>query len=327
MIKHLFIASIILISTHAIADDLDLLVIYSDEVSGIYGGSAGVEARIDALIDYTDVAFSNSEIDININLLHTAEIAIPGDTETSQSTIEEARDNIDVSRVRRVLQPDLTVYLTTGGDYCGFGYLPLVPADKKYGISIVRHNCTTSFAHEIGHNLGAGHGVIDSSTTHAGFPIATAMGYGEFGIFRTIMAYNDAYQAPRLQYFSNPDVESCAGMACGTSTANSAHGINSNFSSFIKDYSSDWPTPTGYKVAEFGDPAIGNSYNGCEFDNTYSWGGGYTLYKEYTISCNTGQYIMGVIQDNSGFTSCTFDSESSEYYAAGNCSNWRVYLN
>ena len=82
------------------------------------------------------------------------------------------------------------------------------------------------------------------------------------------------------------------------------------------------------KVAEYGDPVLGNSYGGCTFTQIYGTGGGGYLYNEYRIACTSGTYIVGVSSNFSswGGTTCTFYSRSTAYRAEGSCSNWRVYL-
>ncbi|WP_149867942.1 hypothetical protein [Cellvibrio sp. PSBB023] len=81
------------------------------------------------------------------------------------------------------------------------------------------------------------------------------------------------------------------------------------------------------KVAEYGDPALGNSYGGCTFTQVYSTGGGSYLYKEYQISCSSGSYRVGVATNYTSLgATCSFWSASGEYYVQGGCSNWRVYL-
>jgi hypothetical protein len=83
------------------------------------------------------------------------------------------------------------------------------------------------------------------------------------------------------------------------------------------------------KVAEYGDPILGNSYGGCTFTQTYSTGGPGYLYNEYQIACPSGTYIVGVETNYSSWngTTCKFHPRSTAYYASGSCSNWRVYLN
>jgi hypothetical protein len=82
------------------------------------------------------------------------------------------------------------------------------------------------------------------------------------------------------------------------------------------------------KVAEYGDPVLGNSYGGCTFTQIYGTGGGGYLYNEYQIACTSGTYIVGVYSNFSSWTgtTCTFYSRSTAYRAEGSCSNWRVYL-
>lgn len=80
------------------------------------------------------------------------------------------------------------------------------------------------------------------------------------------------------------------------------------------------------KVAEYGDPVIGNSYAGCSFSLTYSTGGGGYLYQEYTITCPTGgPYQVGVQTQYSPYTTCSFYPGDDSYYVNGSCENWRVY--
>lgn len=88
----------------------------------------------------------------------------------------------------------------------------------------------------------------------------------------------------------------------------------------------------GPKVAEWGDPAIGNDYNDCEFQQVYGTGGGGYLYSEYEITCpDYGTFTVGVLESwnpHGGYykpRTCTFYPEGG-YTANGTCDNWRVYL-
>ncbi|MDZ4260904.1 MAG: hypothetical protein U1B30_01045 [Pseudomonadota bacterium] len=91
----------------------------------------------------------------------------------------------------------------------------------------------------------------------------------------------------------------------------------------------------GAKVAEFGDPLLGNSYRGCTWTQTYSTGGSGYLYKQYNVVCPASNGIPAinitagiVINGNpSAPTSCTFYVPSGYYTSSNSCSNWRIYLN
>lgn len=91
------------------------------------------------------------------------------------------------------------------------------------------------------------------------------------------------------------------------------------------------PSYADTKVAEYGDPVIGNSYHNCTFDPVYSTGGGNFLYTEYEINCPSyGTYEVGVTA-NITYTpyyteTCSFQTGDPSYYVNGNCDNWRVYL-
>lgn len=89
------------------------------------------------------------------------------------------------------------------------------------------------------------------------------------------------------------------------------------------------------KVAEYGDPIIGNSYGGCTFTLAYGTGGGsygfYFQYNEYKITCPSGIYKVGVYtstDSSNGYPiyGCTLYPGASSYYVTGDCRNWRVYL-
>lgn len=82
------------------------------------------------------------------------------------------------------------------------------------------------------------------------------------------------------------------------------------------------------KVAEYGDPVIGNSYAGCTFTQTYGTGGSGFLYNAYRIDCPSGgPYQVGVYTSTLYYPyQCTFYPGNSSYYVEGSCTNWRVYL-
>lgn len=89
---------------------------------------------------------------------------------------------------------------------------------------------------------------------------------------------------------------------------------------------------TAQKVAEYGDPVIGNDYNDCVFDKVYGTGGGGYLYDEYEITCPSyGTFVVGVYTSRASnpweYDTCTFYPGDDSYYVTGNCDNWRVYLN
>lgn len=94
----------------------------------------------------------------------------------------------------------------------------------------------------------------------------------------------------------------------------------------------------GPKVAEFGDPQLGNSYRNCTWTQTYSTGGGSYQYNEYNIVCPASNGIPainitagGVINKNPydpyAAETCTFYVPAGYYTSYNSCQNWRIYLN
>ena len=92
----------------------------------------------------------------------------------------------------------------------------------------------------------------------------------------------------------------------------------------------------GTKVAEFGDPVLGNSYHDCTWTQTYSTGGGGYIYKEYNVVCPAYNSIpainitAGSVVNNNGPYSgetCTFYVPSGYTTSYNSCSNWRIYKN
>ena len=92
---------------------------------------------------------------------------------------------------------------------------------SRGSISSLKAFCRdTTFAHELGHNLGVTHDRANAVGTVPAF--SYSYGYGISGLFGDIMSYLE----PRVPYFSNPAIVTCAGRACGTVTDNAALTFN-----------------------------------------------------------------------------------------------------
>jgi len=106
-----------------------------------------------------------------------------------------------VSVARDQNKADLVMMLSTNNSYCGMAYLN---ANKALGFGIT--SCATgnyTFAHEMGHNLGADH----NSDIVAG-NYGDAFGYRQDKVlpyWRTIMSAVCTVSCPKVNYWSNPD--------------------------------------------------------------------------------------------------------------------------
>ena len=167
----------------------------------------------------TNQAYINSGINIHMNLVSSAQITYSEVGKTYETMVSELISLPDVATLRDNVKADVVVMLSTNGSYCGMAYQY---GGAAFAMSVVNYSCATgyySFAHEIGHIQGASHNVENSGGA------SFAYGYGYRNIatspaWRTIMSYGCSTVAcPRLQYFSNPNIN-YNGLAMGTPSTN-----------------------------------------------------------------------------------------------------------
>ena len=192
---------------------IDVLVAYTSDARSAAGGSSVIENQIDLAVAETNQGYINSGITQRIRLVHKVEVAY---SETGfgwdvtlnrlQGTTDGYMDNIHA--LRDAYQADLVVLIVNASDYCGLGYLmqTVSPSFAAYAFCLVSRTCATgyySFAHEMGHNMGAHH---DRATGGVG-AYEYSHGYqAPDKAFRTVMAYNCNGGCQRINYWSNPSV-------------------------------------------------------------------------------------------------------------------------
>ncbi|MDH5606944.1 MAG: zinc-dependent metalloprotease [Anaerolineae bacterium] len=149
---------------------LDVMVVYTPAARVKAGGLASIKAKINTAIAESNTGVSNSSIAQKFRLVHSQEVNY---IEPSQDAFGKALNQItanndgiidNVHNLRKIYGADLVVFLIDDYQYCGIGWLMtpewLSTAFSKLAFSVVSINCATgsySFAHEIGHNMGAGH--------------------------------------------------------------------------------------------------------------------------------------------------------------------------
>ena len=201
---------------------IDLVVGYDQGARVADGGVSQMEARIINSVDRMNLAFTNSQVtSTELMLLGTIEdpdYVFPGGVAGSMSTTDELGNLNSTGSTNPALNTVSDYANALGADLKAF---VLKQADGSAGIAYrpgtssvtARDYMTTTritFAHELGHNIGAGHSWgdspsgVDSKTSHAyGWRLAPA---GQSRV-RTIMAYDWGWgSGVRIPYFANPAV-------------------------------------------------------------------------------------------------------------------------
>ncbi len=190
---------------------IDVMVVYTTTAKNANGGQNGIEALIALGISLANTAFTNSQVNTQFRLVHTAEIAYPesGNYNTDLSRLRGTADGFldDVHALRDTHKADLVALIEDNiGDACGVAYvMDSVSADfAGWAFSVVEDDCISGYtlAHELGHNMGSMHDRAEGGT--GAYPYS--FGHKEAGKFRTIMAYPCTPACTRINHYSNPNV-------------------------------------------------------------------------------------------------------------------------
>lgn len=259
-----------MVSAAAASNTVDLLVGFTGGFETARGGAAGAMTRLHNLVDITNQAYVDSQVDAEIRLVHAMKVNYPDATGNGTaleeltgfrapstpttpapafSALRAARDQYGadlVTLVRKFSDPE--------NDGCGVAWLVgggrsgIAQSDEFFGYSVVSDGqdagtdgktyfCReTTLAHELGHNMGSQHD-RDNATGDDG-----GLSYGAYtysfghktganaGNFYTIMAYGDTGQS-EFRVFSNPTVTICGGRSCGVANqTDNARSLNQTIS-------------------------------------------------------------------------------------------------
>jgi hypothetical protein len=209
---------------------IDVMVIYTS----LAGSAEGIEAEIQLAIDQTNIAYANSQIAQRLRLAYASEVDYTetGDSYTDLVSLQDPNDGFmdEIHGWRDTCCADVVSLWVDSIGACGRGYLMASPSGgfAPWAFNVVRRDCAVSnisFAHELGHNMGAHHDRANASGEGA-YPYS--FGYQQPNTFRTVMAYYNGcgFPCPRIEHFSNPDI-SYEGYPTGVdeSSPDSAHNV------------------------------------------------------------------------------------------------------
>ncbi|GAB6067761.1 hypothetical protein JCM13664_10800 [Methylothermus subterraneus] len=193
---------------------VDVMVVYTPKARANAGGVDGINAKIANAIARTNQAYLNSQINMQLNLVHTAEVsyteignmtdalyALQGTSDGKMDVVHSWRDQYGA---------DLVALISADSNYCGIGFVMqnVSTSFAPYAFAVShddsRYNClgNTTLAHEFGHNQGNMHDP-DNSAYPGAYPYS--YGYRVCNVFRDVMSYNCSGEK-QIQYFSNPNV-------------------------------------------------------------------------------------------------------------------------
>jgi hypothetical protein len=193
---------------------IDVMVVYTAAARDAAGSTTAIESQIDLAVVETNQGYANSGVTQRIRLVHKEEINYNEsgfDWNTALNRLQNTTDGYmdNVHTLRDTYHADVVVLIVSASNYCGLGYLmqTVSPSFAAYAFCLVSQDCATgyySFAHEMGHNMGAHHDRVNAGGTGA-YPYS--YGYqAPDRAFRTIMAYNCPGGCQRINYWSNHEV-------------------------------------------------------------------------------------------------------------------------
>jgi hypothetical protein len=231
---------------------IEVMVVYTPVVAQ---ASYDIVSEILLAVEETNTAYLNSGIYQQLRLVHTEQINYTesGSHFTDLKLLTYSKDQSQpgegdlhkVHSLRNTHNADLvSLWVEKGDSYtCGVSWLLLPESTprEKFGFNVVERYCASapsySFAHELGHNMGATH---DKYATDYGVGGGTVGAYnyshgyvhidGAANSWRTIMAsdkqcLDKGYECPRIPFFSNPNIF-YKGVAIGDDIANNSLTLN-----------------------------------------------------------------------------------------------------
>jgi len=208
---------------------IDVMVLYTPMALSDAGSVAALDRRIERSIADTNLALGNSQVNAAIRLVHAEEANYTesGVLNTDLINLQMGRGALsNVEALRDRYGADLvSLWVGSGsGNEAGLAFQPddLSTPQPAYGYSVIEEPYADDnyvFAHEIAHNLGAGHDRADPTSRRISYAYGKTFTLGNYTV-GDIMSDTD-----RIPYYSNPNV-SFQGIATGNPDNSAAPADN-----------------------------------------------------------------------------------------------------
>ncbi len=193
---------------------IDLLSVYTPNARNKAGGFTEIEALIQAAVDNANTAFSESNMNVRYQLVHTEEVNYNSQGTTSDA-LQWVTNSSYVSTIRDQFGADMVSIIVDTPSSCGTGWVQRNPGPsfEAYAFQATDIDCAVgnlTFAHEHGHNMGMEHNWENSSVGTNPSSASFDFSYAHYvnGSYRTVMSYSNPCPngCPRVARFSNPNV-------------------------------------------------------------------------------------------------------------------------
>ena len=213
---------------------IDVMVVYTATARAAAGGTAAMLAEVDMAVASANQAYASNGLVQRLRLVFAAETAITESPNPDHQTAVDAdlaavKGDARIAWLRDVTRADVVSLFTNHGStfsFCGIAYLLADTAGfSSFAFSVVERDCASAnltFAHEVGHNMGAHHDPASAGGLATLFPYS----HGHVDLVsrvRTIMAANTQcaalqFNCVRIPLFSTPAL-TFAGRPIGTAEA------------------------------------------------------------------------------------------------------------
>lgn len=216
-------------------ETIDIMIVYTPSVAYY---TADINALVNGCIQSTNDGFYNSGLTTRVNKAYAVQVSYTesGNSQTDVNRLQGTTDGYmdNVHTLRNQYGADVVVLLVAYLDYAGQAFAIGASSTTAFAVVLDYYAIGNyTFAHEVGHLLGARH---DNDNNTTPYPYGHGYKYSP-AYWRTIMAVQDDYVF-RINYWSSP-YNTYGGVPMGTS----------NYNDNVRVWNTNASTVAGFRAA------------------------------------------------------------------------------